>query len=343
MSTLTMNLFRSYFFFQPDLGFSYYLNKKGGEMKIKSPVHQLFLVIAFFICPFILFAQISDEQKQTLCQNNKDTIKRLEKKINDLEKTLRDISDSKKKDQIRSDYNDVISAIKNLERFKANKPVPSTATDEQYTIEMLDPIYDMEKNYTGKETLTDIVTKDFKDNGELIGAQPTNTIRVLRMIRDAIAKKIDGNAKLEPEGIKNDLKDARYKLSYHQNRMIELKCDEAITKTEETEKKDSKTDEKNPSPSEEVPLPSQIELTEHTDKWGTFTATLKYNSKTGNYDGTYSNGGKDEFQLRIYDGQNFFMARIKSFATYSGKLADGKISGSATIGGQEGTFTATIK
>ena len=316
-------------------------------MKNKPPGYYPVLVMIFFICPFILFAQISDEQKQTLCQNNKDTIKRLEKKIRDLETTLKDISDSKKKDQIRSDYNDVISAIKNLERFHTNKPVPSTATDEQYTIEMLDPVYDMETNYTGKETLTGIVAKDFKDNGELIGTQPTNTIKALRMIRDAIAKKIDGNAKLEPEEIKKVLKDARYMLSYHQNRMIELKCDDvSITKTvsNETEKKDSKPDERNdPKPSDEVSIPSVIELSEHTDKWGTFTATLKYNSKTGNYDGTYSNGGKDEFQLRIYDGQNFFMARLRSFATYSGKLTDGKISGSASIGGQEGTFTATIK
>src|SRR6185436_7056381 len=105
-------------------------------------------------------------------------------------------------------------------------------------------------------TLTGIVAKDFKDNGELIGAQPTNTIKALRMIRDAIAKKIDGNAKLEPEEIKKVLKDARYRLSYHQNRMIELKCDDApITKTvsDETEKKDSKPDEKNdPKPSDEV-------------------------------------------------------------------------------------------
>ena len=315
-------------------------------MKIKPPVHHLFLVVIFFISPFVLFAQITEEQKQILCQNNRDTIRRLEKKITDLEMTLKDISDSRKKDQIRSDYNDVISAIKNLERFHPNKPVPSTATDEQYTIEMLDPIYDMEKTYTGKETLIDIVAKDFKDNGELIGTQPANTIRAMRMIRDAIAKKIDGNAKLEPEEIKKELKDAKYKLSYHQNRMIELKCDGAsVTKTisDETEKKDGKPDEKNPNSSEEVSIPAVIELSEHTDKWGTFTATLKYNSKTGNYDGTYSNGGHDEFQLRIYDGQNFFMARLKSFATYSGKSSNGKIQGSATIGGQEGTFTATIK
>jgi len=315
-------------------------------MKNKPPVHYLFLVMIFFICPFILFAQITEEQKQTLCQNNKDTIKRLEKKIRDLETTLKDITDRKRKDQVRSDYDEVISSIKNLERFHTNKPAPSTATDEQYTIEMLDPVYDMEKNYTGKETLTDIVAKDFKDNGELIGAQPANTIRALRMIRDAIAKKIDGNAKLEPSEVEKELKDARYMLSYHHNRMIELKCDDAtITKTvsDETEKKDGKPDEKKPNPSEDVPIPSVIELSEHTDKWGTFTATLKYNTKTGNYDGTYSNGGHDEFQLRIYDGQNFFMARLKSFATYSGKFADGKIQGSATIGGQEGTFTATIK
>jgi hypothetical protein len=86
-----------------------------------------------------------------------------------------------------------------------------------------------------------------------------------------------------------------------------------------------------------------IELSEHTDKWGTFTATLKYNSKTKNYDGTYSNGGHDEFQLRIFDGQNFFMVRLKSYATYSGKLTGSKIQGSAAIGGQEGTFSATIK
>ena len=313
-------------------------------MRNKPPARYLFLF--FFICPFILFAQITEEQKQTLCQNNKEAITRLEKKIRDLERTLKDISDRKGTAQIRSDYNEVISSIKNLEKFHANKPVPSTATDEQYTIEMLEPVYDMETTYTGKETLIDIVAKDFKDNGELIGTQPTNTIRALRMIRDAIAKKIDSNAKLEPEEIKKEIKDSKYMVSYHHNRMIELKCDDAsVTKTisNDTEKKDDKSDEKNPEPSAEVPIPSVIELSEHTDKWGTFTATLKYNSKTKNYDGTYSNGGQDEFQLRIYDGQNFFMVRLKSYATYSGKLTGGKIQGSAAIGGQEGTFSATIK
>jgi len=308
-------------------------------MKNKPFILYLFLALVYFIYPNSLLAQISDEHKQTLCQNNKEAITRLEKKIKDLETTQKQLSDSKKKDQVRNDYNEVISSIKNLEKFRANKPVVSTASDEQYMIEMLDPVYDIEKNYTGKETLMDIVPKDFNDNGDLIGTQPTNTIRALRVIRDAIAKKIDANAKVKPDDMEKELKDAKYMLSYHHNRMIELKCDDIpVTKTvsDETEKKDTK-------PSDEVSMPSVIELSEHTDKWGTFTATLKYNSKTGNYDGTYTNGGKDEFQLRIYDGQNFFMARLKAFATYSGKLTGGKIQGSATIGGQEGTFTATIK
>ena len=318
-------------------------------MKSKPFTCCLFLVLVFFIHPLILPAQNSEEQRQTFCQNNKEAITRVEKKIRDLETAQKKFWDRKRIDEARSDYNDVITFLYKLERFRTNKPVQHKETDEQYTIELINPAYDMEATYTGRETLVESSQKDFNDNGALLGSQPVNTIRVLRVIRDSIGRKIDRSVKLRPE-IDKELKDARYMLSYHQNRMIEYKCDEASSdktvraETEKKDEKDDKTEEKKvPEPDQSASVPAEIELTETTDKWGTFSATLKWNAKINMYEGTYSNGVKDQFQLRTYEGQTFFMVRLNSYTSYAGTITGNKIQGTVVTGGAMGTFTATVK
>ena len=314
-------------------------------MKNKPSIHYLFLALIFFIHPLILPAQISAEHKQTLCQNNKDAIGRVEKQIKQLEAAQKNIWDRKRIDEARSDYNDVITFIQKLEKFRSSKPANEKATDKEFMIELINPAYDMETAYTNRETLLEISQKDFNDKGTLSGTQPVNTIKALKVIRDSIGRKIDRSVKLKPE-LDKELKDAKYMLSYHQNRMIELKCDEGSPEkivTAETEKKDEK-EEKNVSKSYEKPAhPSEMVLTETTAKWGTSTATLKWNSQTSMYDGIYSSGGKDQFQLRTYEGETFFMVRLRNYCSYSGTINGNKIQGTLTFGGGTGTFTATTK
>jgi hypothetical protein len=310
------------------------------------PSIRLFLALVFFILPFILPAQNTEEDKQRLCQNNKEAFDRYQKRVKELEDAQKKLWNKEQRNKVRSQYDDVISAIQDLERFRTKKPAQDKVTDKEYTMELLDAIYDLEQTYTGKETLLEIIPKDFNANGGLIGTQPVNTIKTLRIIRNAIGKEIDRNAKL-PDEIKRELDESKDKLSYHHNRMIELKCDEGSTdKTEpvKTENKDDKKDEKNvPKQEDEDWKPSVIELSEHTDKFGSFTATLTYNSKTGMYEGTYTNGVKDNFQLRVYNGQTFFMVRLNRYTSYSGTITGKTIKGQLIVGGDEGTFTATAK
>jgi hypothetical protein len=93
-------------------------------------------------------------------------------------------------------------------------------------------------------------------------------------------------------------------------------------------------------------LPDTIELSEHTDRYGTFTVTLR---KVGDhYEGTYNNGVKTVVTITRYDRDVVEMSRrdlsgpSMGGASYAGRRTGNRVTGEAYFPTGSGTFQAVM-
>jgi hypothetical protein len=193
-------------------------------------------------------------------------------------------------------------------------------------------------------------------NDKMVSDRMTNTIwYVERLIYDIESAISDETAKRtrNPDAIALDkqIAAANQELAACKSKMETLKCFQLANKGEKKETKPEMKVETKPEKKDQPvttsgppPLPETIELTEHYEKYGNYTITLK--RKTGNtYEGIYSTGKSGVFRLVTYQDNVFklerdYYADIKMGQHYLGNYKPGSASGKIISGG---TFYAVLK
>jgi len=293
-----------------------------------------------------------DDDPKTACDKNQKRINELKNKLIGLynEERQKGIWDDEKLARTKTYLSSSKRLLSELSRYPATSfsGKKQEFKDLQFIDEQLVPIV---SSYGDYKKYRDAFNKDVQGE-KLVKGRMENTIWYIESMVYSIETEIS-NATRErtnnPDAIalQKQIDDVNREMSDCNKKMEQLKCKQLTAATEKkTEiKPETKPENKTVSkPDGPPPLPETIELTEHFDKYGNYSITLK--RKEGiTYEGVYNNGKKGVFRLTTYHDNVFklqrdYYADYASTQIYLGNYKPGSASGTIVSGG---TFYASLK